>query len=303
MKNLVCGFAIAIIFCVFQATEVRAENAYGHSAIAYDSANRLVRGYSRTEVDYNTAAYYSPYVCGSLSANGVEKVRGCHGGMISATINTQFTGAPDNASLVSDHFVDMVFYDEEVSSYTDYYGYSFLPGYTYPVDAFFSAPNIFTHREPVSIRLGATDVQDQKPKVTIVGYSFTPLSIKKVGGTPGDTTTLKVRVTASESGAFNNAEVTVSIAHANGNASLDYLDGKVLSKKLNKGGFIEVEFRIQTKVTNTYTGEVEYQLFIDKVVDKDTMTDTSANITILPPAGLLTNQRMPPPPNILTIVP
>jgi hypothetical protein len=305
MKNSLIVIATAILFLALQASDIKAQHAFGHSGMAYDSVNRVVRGYSRTEVDYNTAAYYSPSVCGSLSANGVEKVRSCRSGLLSATANTQFVGAPDNAALVSDHYVDMVLYDEGTSSYEDYYGYSFLPGYTYPLDGYFEPPNVLTHRQPVSIRVGATNVQAQQPQVSILGYSFTPLSIKKQGGTPGDTTTLKVRVTASESEAFNNVEVTVSIVHANGNATLDYPDGKVLSKKLNKGGFIEVEFRIQTRSTNMYTGEVEFQLFIDKVVDRNTNpnTDISANIKIRPADGLITSQRMPPPPNILSIVP
>jgi hypothetical protein len=221
MKKLLCALTIAIIFGALSVTAIKAQNANGHSGIVYDSVNRVVRGYSRTEVDYQTAAYYSPYVCGSLSSNGVEKVRSCHSGLLSATVNTQFTGAPDKASLISDHYVDMVFYDEGTSFYEDYYGYGFLPGNTYPLDATFYPPNIFTNRQPVSIRVGSTDVQAQQPQVTIVGYSFTPLTVKQKGGQPGDTTTLKVKVTASESETFNNAEVTVSIAHAGGNATLD----------------------------------------------------------------------------------
>jgi hypothetical protein len=302
MKNPVCVFAIIIIFCALQAAEARAQNVYGSSGIVYDSSNRVVRGYSRTEVDYNTAAYYSPYVCGSLSANGVQQVRSCKAGLLSASVTTQFTGAPDNATLLSDHYVDMVYYDEGASSYEDYYGYSFMPGYTYPNFAYFYPPGTFTYRQPISIRLGSTNVQAQQPQVTIEGYSFDPPNIKKVGGTPGDTTTLKVKVQASESESFNNAEVTVSIAHASGEASLAYPDGKILTRQLNKGGFVDVGFRIQTQANNQYTGEVQYRLFIFKVVDKNTNMDISANIKIRPSDGLKTILAPPPPGNRLTIV-
>jgi len=66
MKKIMCVIALAMIYSGLQAGEAKAQNAFGHSGIVYDSANRVVRGYSRTEVDYQTAAYYSPYVCGSL---------------------------------------------------------------------------------------------------------------------------------------------------------------------------------------------------------------------------------------------
>jgi hypothetical protein len=304
MKNLISAIAIAMSFCALHVDEVKAQNAFGHSGIVYDSVNRVVRGYSRTELDYNTAAYYTPYVCGSLSANGVEKTRSCQGGLLSATVNTQFTGAPDNAALTSDHYVDMVFYDEEVSSYEDYYGYSFLPGYTYPLDVYFSAPDIFTHRQPVSIRVGATTAQAQLPQVTIVGYSFDPLHIKKAGGTAGDTTVFKVRVVAGDSEEFNHAEVTVSIAKALGStASLTYYPAKTITVPLVRADVVEIPYTISTTADNKYVGPVQFLISIFKVVDTPTKKDISANIKIRPADGLLTNQITPPPPNILNIDP
>jgi hypothetical protein len=156
MKALRFALIVVLFSCVFQAMEAMAGQVYGTSGIAYDYANNKVKGISRTELDYDTAAYYTAYVCGSLYKNGVEQVRACGGGFITATINTQFTGTSATASILSDHYVDMQYFDEENSSYIDYSGYSFLPGYTYPDDWLFYATNILTNYYPVSIHLGST---------------------------------------------------------------------------------------------------------------------------------------------------
>ena len=50
----------------------------------------------------------------------------------------------------------MQFFDEGQSSYIDYSGYNFLPGYSYPTDWLFEATNIFAYHNPVSIHLGST---------------------------------------------------------------------------------------------------------------------------------------------------
>jgi hypothetical protein len=160
MKAIRYAIMLALFSCVFQSVEAMAQQyVYGHSDIVYDYANNKVRGHSRTELDYDTAAYYTAYVCGSLSKNGVEQVRACGGGFITASINTQFTGTGATASLTSDHYVDMQYYDEGNSSYIDYSGYSFLPGYTYPLDWWFYPPDILTNHQDVSIRLGSTTAQ------------------------------------------------------------------------------------------------------------------------------------------------
>jgi hypothetical protein len=130
----------------------------GSSSIVYDVPNNKVRGYSWTELDYETAVYYTAYVCGSLYKDGIEQVRVCHSGFITASANTQFTGVTSSGSVTSDHYVDLQYFDEPNQSYIDYAGYSFLPGYTYPVDWLFIASNIFTYIQPVSIRLGSTTV-------------------------------------------------------------------------------------------------------------------------------------------------
>ena len=160
MKKILCSFFSTLALIILLTTHAQAQPyAYGFSGIVYDSTNNLVKGYSRTEIDYNTAGYYTPYVCGSLYANGVEQVRSCYGGILTATINTQITGSPNNAEVVSDHYVDIYFYDEDASAYVDYYGYSFLPGYTYSLSNYFNAPNIYATRYFDSVRVGSTNAQ------------------------------------------------------------------------------------------------------------------------------------------------
>lgn len=158
MKALRFALMTVLFSCVFQSIEAMAGQVYGSSAIVKDVANNTVRAYSRTEVDYDTAEYYTPYVCGELYKNGVSQVRACQGGIITASRNTQFTGVSSTSSLTSDHYVDMQFYDEEYQSYEDYYGYSFLPGYSYPTDWLFYPAYEFAHHYPVSIHLGSTYV-------------------------------------------------------------------------------------------------------------------------------------------------
>jgi hypothetical protein len=70
----------------------------------YVDSGNVVRGYHRTELDYTSEAYYTPYVCGSLSKENVEMVRACQGGYHSATRNTQTTYyAASSYSALSDH--------------------------------------------------------------------------------------------------------------------------------------------------------------------------------------------------------
>jgi hypothetical protein len=66
-------------------------------------------------------------------------------------------------------------------SYYDYSGYSFLPGYSYPLDWMFYPPFEFANHYPVSIHLGSTYVQScGNPRDAIIaeypqyGVSFTP---------------------------------------------------------------------------------------------------------------------------------
>jgi hypothetical protein len=297
VKTIKFLLIFAFLFCIIQNARAQ-EHVYGNSSIVYDSANNVVRGYSRTELDYDTAAYYTAYVCGSLSANGVEQVRSCHSGFLSASVTTQFSGAPEGADVTSDHYVDMQYFDDENSSYIDDSGYSFLPGYSFPTDTYFYAPGTFTYHQEVSIRVGSTYVQAQKPQVTIEGYSFTPLTITKIGG-PNSSTTLKVNVSASDSAAFANANVSVSVTLISGNATLSYYPGQTASLRLSRGSSVEVPFTISTTSQNSYTGQVLFRLHIVNVVDNNTSTDISANITITPGTGLVTNQAG----NILQIVP
>ena len=74
MKALRFAIMAVLFSCVLQSMEAMAGQVYGSSSIVYDFANNKVRGYSRTELDYDTAAYYTAYVCGSLYKNGAEQV-------------------------------------------------------------------------------------------------------------------------------------------------------------------------------------------------------------------------------------
>ena len=129
MKTLRFLAMAALFFGVFQSVDAFAYNVYGSSAVIYDFANNRTRGYSRTQLDYDTAEYYTPYVCGELYKDGVWQVRSCQGGLITATLYTQYTGTSGTGSVLSDHYVDMQFFDEGEQSYVDYFGYQFLPGY------------------------------------------------------------------------------------------------------------------------------------------------------------------------------
>src|SRR5258705_3811696 len=95
---------LTIVCCLLFAPQVKATDyAYGYTSIYVDSGN-VVRGYHRTEVDYNTDVYYRPYVCASLYKDGVEVVSACGGGFPSATRNTQtaYSGGSTYSSQ-SDH--------------------------------------------------------------------------------------------------------------------------------------------------------------------------------------------------------
>jgi hypothetical protein len=155
MKTIRLFIMLVFFSCVFGAIDALAGNVYGTSAVIYDYANNRTRGYSRTQVDYATAEYYTAYVCGELYKDGVYQVRACQSGIITATIYTQYTGTSATGSVVSDHYVDMKYFDEEQSSYIDYSGYRFLPGNNYPIDWFFYPAEIFGYF-PVSIYLGST---------------------------------------------------------------------------------------------------------------------------------------------------
>jgi hypothetical protein len=165
MKAIRLFMMLVLFSCVFGTIDALAGNVYGNSAVIYDYANNRTRGYSRTQVDYETAEYYTPYVCGELYKDGVYQVRACQSGTITAAIYTQYTGTSSTGSVLSDHYVDMKYFEDEQSSYVDYSGYRFLPGSSYPGDWFFYPADIFGYFNPVSIHLGSTTAY--KPKVKI----------------------------------------------------------------------------------------------------------------------------------------
>ena len=165
--------------CLFEAADALAGNVYGTSSVIFDFANNRTRGYSRTQLDYETAEWYTAYVCGELYKNGVYQVRSCQGGIITATQWTQYTGVSSTGYVLSDHYVDMKLYDEEQFSYVDYEGYRFLRGTSNPIEWLYLPPDVFGYRNPVSINLGNTTFF--RPVVKIVSNAFSPPTVSTSG--------------------------------------------------------------------------------------------------------------------------
>jgi len=131
----------------------------------YVDSGNVVRGYHRTELDYNSDLYYTPYVCGSLSRDNVELVRACQGGYHSATRNTQTTYyAGSSYSALSDHYVNMIYQQEDPNNpgyyaFVDNFGYSFASSSGHPIDWYWIATAVGSLIPQQSIRLGDTNVQ------------------------------------------------------------------------------------------------------------------------------------------------
>lgn len=155
---------LAIACFLLFAPEVKATDyAYGYTSVYVDSGN-VVRGYHRTEVDYNTDVYYRPYVCASLYKDGVEVVRACGGGFASATRNTQTTYyAGSTYSALTDHYVNIEYEEEDPYNpgyyyYSDVFGYNFSGAGSQPIDWYYVASGIYNTRPDESIHLGDTNV-------------------------------------------------------------------------------------------------------------------------------------------------
>ena len=237
---------MAVLFsCVFGAIDAMAYNVYGTSAVIYDFANNRTRGYSRTQLDYDTAEYYTAYVCGEVYKDGVSQVRACQGGIITATIYTQYTGTSATGSVLSDHYVDMQYFDDEQTSYVDYYGYQFLPGYSYPTDWFFDAANIFAHY-PVSIHLGSTTAM--KPLIKIVNNSFDPAFVSLTGN-PISTGSASISASPACSGDDNclhsgDTVVVELIKNTSGGVFTYYPPSQNMEMALNLGGDVTANFTL-----------------------------------------------------------
>ncbi len=194
MKTIRLFCMLVLFSCAFGTIDALAGNVYGTSAVIYDYANNRTRGYSRTQVDYDTAEYYTAYVCGELYKDGVYQVRACQGGIITATIYTQYTGTSATGSVLSDHYVDMKYFEDEQSSYVDSLGYRFSPGDSYPGDWFFYPADIFGYFNPVSIHLGSTTWI--RPRITITNNDFNPPAVTADGQETHNTSTGSADVAA-----------------------------------------------------------------------------------------------------------
>jgi hypothetical protein len=161
MRARISVLLLTVAGCFLLASPARATDyAYGYTSISVDST--VVRGYHRTEVDYNTDVYYRPYVCASLYKNGTEVVRACGGGFASATRNTQTPYVSGSSySALSDHYVNIEYEEEDPYNpgyyyYPDYLGYFFSGGGSHPIDWYYVASGIYNQRPDESIHLGDT---------------------------------------------------------------------------------------------------------------------------------------------------
>ena len=166
----------ALACCLLLAAQARATDyAYGYTSISVDG--NVVRGYHRTEVDYNTDVYYTPYVCASLYKDGTEVVRACGGGFASATRNTQTPYVSGlSYSALSDHYVNIEYEEEDPYNpgyyyYPDYLGYFFSGAGSQPIDWYYIASGIYNSRPDESIRLGDTSAVESKVHFKKVRFS------------------------------------------------------------------------------------------------------------------------------------
>lgn len=177
MKKIFGVLLLAVACSLVFAPSARADDyAYGYTSIYVDSGV-TVRGYHRTEVDYNTDVYYTPYVCGSLYKDGVEVTRGCGGGFASATRNTQmpYYGGSSYSAL-SDHYVNIAYEEEDPYNpgyyyFPDYLGYFFSGSGSQPIDWYYVASQIYNQRPDESIRLGDTSAFESEVNYKKVRFS------------------------------------------------------------------------------------------------------------------------------------
>ena len=292
MKTIVCRPFFAAVFCliVSVATMAQTANVYGFSGITYDSLNGSVKGTSYTELDYNTEVYYTPYVCGSLYANGVEQVRVCGGGIHRATVFTSFPGTPATVYLLSDHYVDITYQDDPYTSYIDYYGYSFLLPGNHPISYFFNAPGTYTTIYQDSVRLGSTDVSVQKPTLTIENnYTFDKNPIPKIEGD----TDLTANISATNSAVFTGAKADLNLVVVSTGFNYQILPAsQTQTVTLVPGATGSAKFNIKTTDSNMKSGDFIFRLIITAVRDKDNNNIPTENITVNPSSGLLTDDSM-----------
>jgi hypothetical protein len=123
----------------------------------------VVTGYHRTELDYDTAVYYDPRVCGSLYRDGVEMQRRCYHGIGSATTTTTTPYVEGSEyEAVTDHLAEMQYYQEDPTSYFNQYGYFGNAGDHIP-DFFFYPSGIFSTSPVNALSLGSTHAKIGPP--------------------------------------------------------------------------------------------------------------------------------------------
>lgn len=292
-------FTMLVLFsCAFGAVDALAGNVYGTSAVIYDYANNRTRGYSRTQVDYETAEYYTAYVCGELYKDGVYQVRACQGGMITAAIYTQYTGTSSTGSVLSDHYVDMKYFEDEQSSYVDYSGYRFLPGNSYPGDWFFYPADIFGYFNPVSIHLGSTTWI--RPRITITNNNFNPPAVTPDGQEAHNTSTGSADVAADPPCASTECLrtgdfVVVVLVKNTAGGTFTYKIGDTGNSAqtqlvtLSLGDGVHVSWKV-TAGTGTGTGNYNFTIRVSDVRrpnDPSMPPDLSTSTSLVSPTGVI----------------
>jgi len=245
MKPIRLVIMLVLFSCAFGSIDALAGDVFGISDVIYDYPNNRTRGYHKTQLDYDTADYYTAYVCGELYKDGVYQVRSCQSGILSATRWTEYTGTSVLGSVLSDHYVDMKYFDEEQQSYIDYEGYRFLPGSSYLGEWLFSPAEIFGYRNPVSIHLGSTT--NLAPFVTLNAFgSWTPDTVNAT--TPSEIT---ISVTSS-SGMPSSAAVSLNFGYTvSGGGSVDF--GVVPAEGSANPFSFSISSNQQKSVTAKYT--------------------------------------------------
>lgn len=225
MRVRISVLLLTVAGCFLFASPARATDyAYGYTSVYVDGT--VVRGYHRTEVDYNTDVYYRPYVCASLYKNGIEVVRACGGGFASATRNTQtpyFGGS--SYSALTDHYVNIEYEEEDPYNpgyyyYSDVLGYGFSPSGSHPIDWYFPASGFYNQRPDESVHLGDTNAQLQTPQIDSIspdrGSINATVGISIIGTGFGSGSTVSVDgtgVTGSvQSFSSTSLSVTLTIA-------------------------------------------------------------------------------------------
>lgn len=133
-KNFTLGLFLTVFFLFISVSSVKAQYAYGLSALAYDPTTREVLGVSKTWLDYEAGRWYHPYVEGRLYQVNQQVDSGWSlgsGAYIAARVDTDVISTPSTLyTLRSDHWVRRGWFVTVgvVDYWYDPWGYRFFSG-------------------------------------------------------------------------------------------------------------------------------------------------------------------------------